>query len=166
MKQNSSGKLYLAMGAVVVGCALLYSIFYLQSTSKWWFEDDPAQYSYAASMANPVAIFVDPKILGGFGTGASAVPMQLFSYWVDIKLFGISPPAAYIHSLIVFALVVLLLYTVLVRFTGNIVASACVALVWIVFALYNSRPLFSGGQALCRRPGLESAGLLWGVPVL
>jgi len=118
-------------GLLVALCACLYSIFWLQSTQKWWYEDDPVQYSAAAQVSNPIDIFLDPRTLRNFGTGASVVPMQVLSYWFDTKFFGVSPRAAYMHSLVSLVVVVLLLYTALALYTGKVAASAWIAVIWM-----------------------------------
>lgn len=103
-------------GVAVLGFAAAFCVFYLDSTSKWWYEDDPLQFSAAAAISNPADIFLDLQVLHRWGTGASLVPMQVLSYWLDTHLFGISPLAARLHSLVSTVLVCWLLYVVLTAF--------------------------------------------------
>jgi hypothetical protein len=118
-------------GLLVIVGALLFTVGYLKSTTRWWYEDDPAQYATAAAIRDPVSLFVSPGLLRGFGTGASLVPMQMLSYWIDVHLFGPSPRAAYLHSLFSTLLTVVLIYLVLARMTGEPTASAFLALLWL-----------------------------------
>ena len=119
-------------GLAVVAVSILFAVAYLRSTSRWWYEDDPAQYATAAAIQNPARIFFDPDVVRRFGTGASLVPMQLLSYWIDAHLFGTSPGAAYLHSLVSTVLTVFLMYLLLVSVTNDPVASACLALLWLL----------------------------------
>jgi hypothetical protein len=57
--------------------------------------------------------------------------MQVFSYWTDVRLFGISPEAAHLHSLLSFLVTAALLYMVVVRLTDDVPASACVTVLWL-----------------------------------
>jgi hypothetical protein len=119
-------------GFAVIVAAVLFSVLVLRSTSRWWYEDDAAQYATASAIRNPVRIFLDPGVVRRFGTGASLVPMQLLSYWIDTHFFGVSPRAAYVHSLLSTVATVFLLYLLLLRLTGNPAASACVAALWLL----------------------------------
>lgn len=117
------------IGVIVI--TVLFSVLYLGVVDKFWFEDDPSVYATARTINNPFEIFYNPEIMRTFGTGAAAVPMQLLSYWFDIKIFGVSPFAANVHSTISLTLTAALLYVVFLRLTENRVGSACVSLLWI-----------------------------------
>lgn len=116
---------------VVVVITLLFSVLYLGVVDKFWFEDDPGVYATVRTISNPLEIFYNPDIMRAFGTGAAVVPMQLLSYWFDIKFFGVSPFAANLHSVISLTLTTALLYVIFRRITGDRVGSACVSLLWI-----------------------------------
>src|SRR5262245_53520055 len=115
----------------VLGFATFFVVLWLGSTSAWWFEDDTLQFTAAASITNPAAIFTDPTILRRWGTGASLVPMQVLSYWIDTHAFGISPAAARIHDAISTVACAFLVFLVLSRFEVTPVASAAAACLWI-----------------------------------
>jgi hypothetical protein len=116
---------------VLVG-SLLFSLLFLRSTSHWWFEDDPAQYAYVSRISNPLRFFVDPALVRNFGTRASLVPMQLLSSWLDVRLFGLSPAMAYWHGVAALAVTALLMYAMLLRWTGDRRVSASASLLWLL----------------------------------
>jgi hypothetical protein len=155
----NSGKCW--AGLIVISCAMAFAVVYLKSTSRWWYEDDPFQYAYAAAISNPFSIFVDPTVLRGFGTGASVVPMQLLSYWFDVHLFGVSPLAASLHSLLSTTLTALLLYLVLSRFTANAIASACLAVVWLCLPSTIAVHSFIGTRHYMEGLGWSLAACYW-----
>lgn len=102
------------MALVLFG--FLYLNVYLGLSSRWWFEDDPFLFDYAARESNPLAAFIDPAVLRGFTVGKALVPMQILSYWVDVRVAGFAPALAYAHQTVSFVLTLLLLYLVLVPF--------------------------------------------------
>ena len=83
---------------------------HLRLPSRWWFDDDPSLFAYTSMIHNPVLIFTDPGVLRHFAIGEALVPMQMLSYWVDIKLAGFSPRWAYAHQVCSFLLTLLLLW--------------------------------------------------------
>jgi hypothetical protein len=114
----------LAFGAI-------YSTEYLGLSHRWWFEDDPMQYAAVSAIHHPVAIFTDPSIVRHFGSGIALVPMQILSYWVDIRLAGFSPRFAYFHQVCSYLLTLLLFYLVLEQYLPENRAAALVgSLVW------------------------------------
>ncbi len=163
-------------GVAVLVFATLFVVFWLASTSAWWFEDDPLQFAAAASISSPAAIFTDPGILRRWGTGASLVPMQVLSYWIDTHAFGISPTAARVHDAIATVACVLLVSLVLSRFGVPPVTSAVAAGLWLclpatiaVHEFTSARHYMEGLawslaavcvlEGLYRRPPGGSAGL-------
>src|SRR5262245_48046173 len=164
-------------GFGVVAIAVLFVTLFLRSTSAWWFEDDPLQFSAAAAISNPVAPFTDPSVLRHWGTGASLVPMQVLSYWIDTHAFGVSPIAARIHDAVATAACVLLMFLVLSRFRvppGTSPAAACLWLcppATIAVREFTSARHYMEGlgwslaavcvlEAVCRRrPGESTGGL-------
>lgn len=116
---------------VLLALGVVYSAAYLGLSSRWWFEDDPALYAYTSTIHNPVAIFTDPNVLRHFTGGAALVPMQLLSYWADIKLAGFSPGFAYAHQICSFLLTLLLLFLLLVRMlVGDRIAAFVGSVLW------------------------------------
>ena len=112
-------------------CAAAFCVLYLDSTSKWWFEDDPTHFASAAAVRNPIAFFVDPQVMRRWGTGASLVPMHALSYWCDLRIFGVSAAAARVHSLVSTVLVCTLLFLCLTRYGADPRCSAVAAVLWL-----------------------------------
>ena len=111
----------------------VYSIEYLRLFSRWWFEDDPFLYFYAAKITNPFTIFTDPQVLRHFTTGQALVPMQILSYWIDVRLAGFSPHFAYAHQVCSFLLTLLLLYLVLLdELRNDNIAALFISVLWVL----------------------------------
>jgi hypothetical protein len=106
-------------------------LLFLKSPFHWWYEDDPWQYAIADSIPNPVRIFADPAVMQGFGSGASLVPVQLLSYWLDLRLFGKSPLLANLHSLFWLLVAAVLFFVLLLSLTGDRWLSAVFAGFWV-----------------------------------
>jgi hypothetical protein len=112
---------------------LLYALIYFQLSSRWWFEDDPFLFSYADKIHNPTKIFTDPAILRNFTTGKALVPMQLLSYWIDVRLAGFSPHFAYAHQVFSFLLTLLLLYLALLEaLPEDRLAALLISILWVL----------------------------------
>jgi len=60
--------------------------------------------------------------------GKALVPMQILSYWVDIRLAGYSPLFAYSHQILSFMITLLLIYLVLHRALKNRAAALCISI--------------------------------------
>jgi hypothetical protein len=111
----------------------VYAATYLRLGSRWWFEDDPALYAYTNQIRNPASIFIDPSVLRHLVTGRALVPMQVLSFWIDVRLAGFSPQFAYIHQICSFLLTLLLIYLILVRaFQDDRAAAFFVSVLWIL----------------------------------
>jgi hypothetical protein len=108
----------------------LYATEFLRLPSRWWFEDDPFLFAYVSTIHNPIRIFIDPGILRQFTGGAALVPMQVLSYWVDVRLAGFSPGFAYGHQICSFLLTLLLFYLLLARYLRDRTAALVGTLVW------------------------------------
>ena len=90
------------------------------------------QFHYAAQITNPLHIFTDHATLHDFGSRHALVPMQLLSYWLDVKLAGYSPLVAYLHSLLSLLATTLLFYTVLVHWFADRVVSFAIVVLWLI----------------------------------
>jgi hypothetical protein len=99
--------------------ALAFSIGYLHLLSRWWYEDDPGQQNRMLLISNPAAIFLDPDILRHFGIGRAIVPMQIFSQWIDARMFGANPLPVYAHSAVSLAATCLAVVLLLYRLTND-----------------------------------------------
>ena len=112
---------------------LIYSIGYLGLSSRWWFEDDPFVFHYAGRIHNPAAIFTNPALVREFTATRALVPMQIFSYWIDMHVAGTSPRFAYAHQAVSFVLTLLLLYFVLLRvLRNNRLAAFSISIMWAI----------------------------------
>lgn len=121
----------MALCLLLFGAA--YSIGYLRLLSRWWFEDDPFLYWYASKITNPISIFVDPQVLRHFTTGRALVPMQILSYWMDVRLAGFSPQFAYEHQVCSFLLTLFLLYLILLHELQNDdIAAFFISVFWTI----------------------------------
>ena len=109
-----------------------YCWWYLDLSSRWWFEDDPFLFSYAAKLQDPAAAFYDPVVLKQFGAGGALVPMQVISYWSDMKAFPRSPHFAYFHQVVAFLLLLIAIYFLLLELLADRAASAIIAALWAV----------------------------------
>ncbi len=105
----------LLSAATLVLVGILYAMVFFHLYSRWWFEDDPFLFSYVNKIHDPGKIFIDPAVLRNFTAGKALVPMQLLSYWIDVRLAGFSPYFAYAHQAFSFLLTLLLLYLVLLE---------------------------------------------------
>jgi hypothetical protein len=75
----------------LLAAGVVYTTALLKMYSRWWFEDDPSVFAYAGGISNPIAIFIDPDVLRHFTTGKALVPMQIFSYWIDVHVAATHP---------------------------------------------------------------------------
>ena len=103
------------LAACLLALGVVYTVGYLKLPSRWWYADDPAMFASADSVRNPVHIFTEPRIIRTLGGGNAMVPMQLLSFWVDVRLGGFSTQFAYAHQIGSFLLTALLLYALLLH---------------------------------------------------
>jgi hypothetical protein len=128
-KKHSFKSLVLAVALVIFGA--LYAIGYLKLPSRWWFEDDGCLYSYAAQISNPITIFMDPQVVSRFTTGQALVPMQIMSYWIDVRLSGFSPKFSYAHQIFIYLITLFLLYFALAyELPQNRIAAFVLCILW------------------------------------
>lgn len=99
--------------AALLAFGALYSMLFLGLPSRWWFEDDPTLFAYASTIRNPALIFTNAAVLKHLTGGLAFTPMQVLSYWVDVRIAGFSTGFAYAHQMCSFLLTLLLLYLLL-----------------------------------------------------
>ncbi len=58
--------------------------------------------------------------------------MQVFSFWIDVRLAGYSPQFAYLHQTCSFLLTLLFLYLILIRVFQDEVAAVFVSVMWVL----------------------------------
>ena len=110
-----------------------YCVAYFRLPWRWWFEDDPFLFAYAGSFSNPARFFTDPAVMRNFTTGRALVPMQLLSYWCDMKLAGASAGFAYAHQVASFLLTLVFLYLVLKSALPNgAIAALLISACWVL----------------------------------
>lgn len=116
--KNSKTPNCLSLATILI-FVVVFSHLYLNLINKWWFEDDPWMLLHSSKINNPVNIFIDKKIITGYGAGKAFAPMQIFTFWIDVKLAGFSPVFAYVHSIVSLLIATLMFYIVLLQFTRN-----------------------------------------------
>jgi hypothetical protein len=116
--------------ALVAVFALLFGWTVLRLPEKWWFEDDPMQYAVSGAVSNPVRIFTDPSVQRSIGNGRAVTPFMELSFWTDMRLFGRSPAAAHLHSMVALAATAVMLYLFLWRITRSRTISAIASCLW------------------------------------
>lgn len=105
-------------------------VFYIPSIFKWWFEDDPQQFYYVSQIGNPLDIFMNSQTMRDFSK--AMVPVQILSYWLDVKLFGLSTIAAYLHSFASLLATSGLLFAVVKKWTRNNLTAFASLLMWLL----------------------------------
>lgn len=125
---RASRALLFAAALAALGAA--YTVGYLRLPWKWWYADDPSMLAHAAAVQEPLRIFTDPTVIRGLGGGGAMVPMQLLSFWVDVRLGG-TPKVAYTHQVLSFLAAGLLLYALLLRLLpGQAGAAFLLTVLW------------------------------------
>ncbi len=127
---SSFSSFFAPLSLLLLGGA--YAFSFLGLGSRWWFEDDPALFAYTSGIGSPTKIFVDPEVLRHFTTGKALVPMQLLSYWLDVRLAGFSLSFAYAHQMCSFLLVLLIVYFIFVRILHDKVSSFSISFLWML----------------------------------
>ena len=118
--------------AALVALGAFYSMVYLGLSSRWWFEDDPSLFAYAAELHSPADAFTNPEVLRHFTSGSALVPMQLLSYWVDVRLARYSPRFAYGHQTLSFLLTLVFLCLALRQWLQDDLAAFFASAIWAV----------------------------------
>jgi Dolichyl-phosphate-mannose-protein mannosyltransferase len=124
--ENSRLKLPIALFSILI----VMSVFHAPSIFKWWFEDDPFQFHYLSQIVNPLNMFANPEIMRGFSK--ALVPVQMLSYWVDVKLFGFSTSGAYLHSFAALFITGGLLFAVVKKWTKDNSTAFAALLIWLL----------------------------------
>lgn len=114
--------------ALVVAVGLVQGVFILQTWTDFWFDDDATLFAFVSGVKNPLAFFLSRQVIAG--TGFSFTPMQMVSYWFDLKMSGTNPVGAYLHGTVVFILTAVMLFAVL-RFSQTSRFSLLVTLAWM-----------------------------------
>lgn len=96
---------------LILCIGLLEGGLLLQTFDDFWFDDDATLFAFVAGIENPFAFFLSHKVIAA--SGFSFTPMQMLSYWFDLKIGGVDPAIAYLHSFLVFLLTAVMLFTVL-----------------------------------------------------
>ena len=113
---------------IIVAVGLYIGIFFLKTWSDFWFDDDATLFAFVSGVKNPLAFFLSKKVIAE--AGFSFTPMQMLSYWIDLKMFGTNPVGAYLHSTCVFILTAAMLFAVL-RSLVDVGFSLFVTLAWM-----------------------------------
>ena len=108
----------------------IYLFFYLEIHADWWFDDDPGLFALA-SKAGSLLDFFSKKEFIHIGSRNEIVPFLLVSISLDNFIGFGNPLPAYIHHSVSFFITVVLLYFVLLRFSGSMTYALAAALGWI-----------------------------------
>lgn len=102
---------WLALTAVT----LMYLFVFLKLHQDWWFEDDTGHLGYLLDHPNPLFYFTKDGLVA-FSYGRTVTPMLPLAFWVDLRLFGPSARAGYLHQGLATLLLVWLFYGLMLRF--------------------------------------------------
>jgi hypothetical protein len=106
----------------VLAFLLLAVVFlaHLPALGGWWTTDDP-QVLLQAVRSSPTEVLFDPDAWRVLST-SSFTPLVTLSFGLDLALFGLEPLFFYEHQILSIALVALLIFLLLERSCGKIVA--------------------------------------------
>ncbi|MCA1733749.1 MAG: hypothetical protein LC732_09115 [Acidobacteria bacterium] len=106
----------------VLAFLLLAAVFlaHLPALEGWWTTDDP-QVLLQAVRNSPMEVLFDPAAWRVLST-SSFTPLVTLSFGLDLALFGLEPLFFYEHQILSIALVALLVFLLLERSCGKIVA--------------------------------------------
>jgi hypothetical protein len=106
----------------VLAFLLLAIVFlaHLPALGGWWTTDDP-QVLLQAVRSSPMEVLFDPAAWRVLST-SSFTPLVTLSFELDLALFGLEPLFFYEHQILSIALVALLVFLLLERSCGRIVA--------------------------------------------
>lgn len=118
---------YVVVLILIIGS--LVNLLFLQTVTDFWFDDDATLYAFVSGVGDPSAFFLSQKVLSA--SGFSFTPVQMLSYWFDLKFGGIDPQVAYIHSSISFLLTSVMLFRIM-RFSESIFFSLVITVFWMI----------------------------------
>ncbi len=85
--------------------------------NDWWFEDDVYQRHFIKSCPEPAVYFTDNDRSYSFNMGRTFTPLLAFTLYTDY-LISPAPTAAYLHTSLVLAITLCLLYALLSPYLG------------------------------------------------
>lgn len=112
--------------------ALGYHAFFLNTFEHWWFDDDPRNFGFVKTVANPLAFFIDPALAVSFSATSTVNPMLGVSIWLDSTLAYRNILFAQLHNVIILAVTLVLLFLVLRKWGASLLATSTVLLVWLL----------------------------------
>lgn len=113
---------------LIIAVGLVQGVLFLQTWTDFWFDDDATLFAFVSGVKNPLSFFLSQKVIAE--AGFSFTPMQMLSYWLDLKMSGTNPVGAYLHSTGAFILTAVMLFLVL-RFSQTTRFSLLVTLAWM-----------------------------------
>lgn len=114
--------------ALIICIGVFEGGFFLQTLNDFWFDDDATLFAFVAGVKSPFAFFLSHEVIAA--SGFSFTPMQMLSYWFNLKLGGTDPTIAYLHSFVIFILTAIMLFTVL-RFSQSTRLSLIATIAWM-----------------------------------
>jgi hypothetical protein len=112
--------------------ALGYHAFFLNTFDHWWFDDDPRNFGFVKTVANPLAFFIDPALAVRFSATSTVNPMLGVSIWLDSTLAYRNILFAQLHNVIILAATLALLFLVLRKWAVSLLATSTLLLVWLL----------------------------------
>ena len=125
---NLAGKDALAILSILaLGCFICF--VFLKTYTDFWFDDDATLFAFVSAIENPYDFFFSQKVISS--SGFSFTPLQMISYWCDLRFGGLNPGFAYSHSTLSYLLSGIMLFLVL-RFLGSTWFSLLVTICWML----------------------------------
>lgn len=117
---------------VFAAVALGYHALFLNTFDHWWFDDDPRNFGFVKTVANPLAFFIDPALAVSFSATSTVNPMLGVSIWLDSTLAYRNILFAQLHNVVILAATLVLLFLVLRKWGLSLLAVATLLLVWLL----------------------------------
>lgn len=146
MKQNKIQSIFLLMSIL-----LLLNLGYFSILDLWWMFDD-AQHLKLVAITN-LDVFTKKASEVGY-IPANFTPWLFFNYWIDLKLFGLSPSGAFHHQLLSLSFTAVSVFLLLSRITTPIIAA--LTIIYFFFTPVAHTVI----HILCTRHYLEGLGYL------
>ncbi|HVN76246.1 MAG TPA: hypothetical protein VMT19_08025 [Thermoanaerobaculaceae bacterium] len=143
--------------ALGIPIALMLGL-YRHVVRTWWLGDDPA-IVWAVASHGIAPHFWSPGVWREFSS-ANFTPMEILSFGIDWRLFGLEPAGYYWHHLASLALVLVLAFVVLRRFAPAATASVSLCL------FVASAPVATVAQQLMTRHYVEGLALALAATIL
>jgi len=109
-----------------------YHALFLNTFNHWWFDDDPRNFGFVKTVANPLALFIDPVLAANFSSAPTLNPMLGVSIWLDSTLAYRNILFAQLHNVVILAATLALLFLVLRKWGLSLLTVSTLLLVWLL----------------------------------